>query len=828
MKKRILSFVLAFLMAMTMMPMNVVKAAEESSYPFTSITCANGKYNLMGNIEEGDTINNAKTYNVAVPVGTSSVDITFPEGETFQNQWSMSYQTDGSGTGYDGPSLNVKTNADNTVTITLPIGEYTDSGKGILLYNSSFINNYGFDFTVKDIDFPVESVNLEDSLYVNDNFIKQIKIDGASIRDYQLGDLLKEGNGSNRVVDIYLADDTADDAAITVNYITENSNDISITNNGAAVSDKKSEVTLVNGEAKLELVTKGRYGYHPHRYITINISKKTANQVEEYNKQVAADVDTMIEEIGEVVYTQDCKDKIAKARKTYDLLSRAQKKLVKKYDDLEIKEEELELLKVLRIDLEYDLRGGQPLGAPTIVSEGAKLRGSSKVYWYLRDENWNDAEGIGDTAQFDTNYLLEIYIDPTDGLEFAKGQYVTFTYNGRELDYLPSRGDDAFWENGAGMVAHIRIHVPKAEMYSVIDLEDATFENGTKVSQMGLPETLTFEVEGGNLDLPVTWDIDELPYDFTSTKEQSFTIYGTVAKEDIPSYVEYNEEISLTRAFNVTVKAADAQNKADEATTKIDALKEVTLDSKEDIEAARKAYDALSDEQKALVEGYDKLVLAESLYSALEKQAAADASAKAEVEKANTELANLKAAFAMTTKQTTVTVKAESTKNIVATWTAVENADNYKVEILRNGKVVETVNTKELTYTYTGGKAGYAYTVVVTPTITYDNNVYEGIEKEETVITTPTKPSISVKKSGSKFKVTAKKRVCTGYQIQVSKKKNFKSGVKKYTMKKTTLSKSIKLSTLKKGTNYVRVRAYKTYNGKTVYSKWSKVKTVKK
>lgn len=112
--------------------------------------------------------------------------------------------------------------------------------------------------------------------------------------------------------------------------------------------------------------------------------------------------------------------------------------------------------------------------------------------------------------------------------------------------------------------------------------------------------------------------------------------------------------------------------------------------------------------------------------------------------------------------------------------------------------------------------------------MTYEGHVYSGVENYSTVITKPYTPVVSVKRSGSKFKVTAKKRTCTGYQIQVSKKKNFKSGVKKYKVTETTLSKSIKLSTLKKGTNYVKVRAYKTYNGKTVYSKWSKVKTVKK
>ena len=51
----------------------------------------------------------------------------------------------------------------------------------------------------------------------------------------------------------------------------------------------------------------------------------------------------------------------------------------------------------------------------------------------------------------------------------------------------------------------------------------------------------------------------------------------------------------------------------------IDAIGEVTLDSKSAIEEARAAYDALSDAQKKLVENYDDLLNAESRYEALLK-----------------------------------------------------------------------------------------------------------------------------------------------------------------------------------------------------------------
>ena len=78
------------------------------------------------------------------------------------------------------------------------------------------------------------------------------------------------------------------------------------------------------------------------------------------------------------------------------------------------------------------------------------------------------------------------------------------------------------------------------------------------------------------------------------------------------------------------------------------------------------------------------------------------------------------------------------------------------------------------------------------------------------------------------FKATWNKQTTqtTGYQIQYSTNKNFKSGNKTVKVKKnkTTSSTVKKLKAKKK--YYVRIRTYKTVNGKTYYSGWSKVKNV--
>lgn len=93
----------------------------------------------------------------------------------------------------------------------------------------------------------------------------------------------------------------------------------------------------------------------------------------------------------------------------------------------------------------------------------------------------------------------------------------------------------------------------------------------------------------------------------------------------------------------------------------------------------------------------------------------------------------------------------------------------------------------------------------------------------------PKKTSIKKLSKGKKeFTVTwAKVSGVKGYQIQYSSDKKFKKNNKSVTVtkQKTTKATVKKLKSKKK--YYVRVRTYKTVNGKKIYSSWSKVKSVK-
>lgn len=111
-------------------------------------------------------------------------------------------------------------------------------------------------------------------------------------------------------------------------------------------------------------------------------------------------------------------------------------------------------------------------------------------------------------------------------------------------------------------------------------------------------------------------------------------------------------------------------------------------------------------------------------------------------------------------------------------------------------------------------------------------------QPQPTTTTTTTAAKAVAKPKSAKFKKvkSAKKAVSVewkkvsgvkGYQVQVATDKKFKKNKKTATVKKQKTTK-VTIKKLKaKKKYYVRIRTYKTVNGKKVYSSWSKVKTVK-
>lgn len=157
------------------------------------------------------------------------------------------------------------------------------------------------------------------------------------------------------------------------------------------------------------------------------------------------------------------------------------------------------------------------------------------------------------------------------------------------------------------------------------------------------------------------------------------------------------------------------------------------------------------------------------------------------------------------------------------------------IDLDKGTYLVKVVSTKEYRFSFSNYVCNHIYDVTTTaPTYFADGyNTYvcakcgysyktKGEPKK--ILKTPKIYSLK----GGKKKITvsnSNNKSATGYQIKVSTSKKFtKKTTKtvKVTSSKTTVKK------LKKSKKYyVKVRAYKTKNSKTVYSNWSKVKSIK-
>lgn len=172
------------------------------------------------------------------------------------------------------------------------------------------------------------------------------------------------------------------------------------------------------------------------------------------------------------------------------------------------------------------------------------------------------------------------------------------------------------------------------------------------------------------------------------------------------------------------------------------------------------------------------------------------------------------------------------TSYLTLTWDKVADAESYKIQKYSSGsyKTVKTLSgSAAATYKVSGlmSGSGYRFRVVASRT-KYDitakscsNALYAPVK--------PGKVTLSRLRTGASHYITAswKKKTGTGYQVRLATNSKFTSGVKTY---KVTSYKTLsrKMTKLKKGrTYYVKVRAYKTYGGRTVYGSYSSCKKLK-
>ena len=133
----------------------------------------------------------------------------------------------------------------------------------------------------------------------------------------------------------------------------------------------------------------------------------------------------------------------------------------------------------------------------------------------------------------------------------------------------------------------------------------------------------------------------------------------------------------------------------------------------------------------------------------------------------------------------------------------------------------ETVKAVKPTYTKTGITEGKKCSVCGKVTVKQKKVAKKKLKK----VTVSSVKSTKAKQAVVKWKKTTK---ATGYIVEYSTSKKFtKKTTKKVTVKKAK-SKKTTLKKLKSGKKYyIRIRAYKTVGGQTVYGAYSSVKTVK-
>lgn len=171
-------------------------------------------------------------------------------------------------------------------------------------------------------------------------------------------------------------------------------------------------------------------------------------------------------------------------------------------------------------------------------------------------------------------------------------------------------------------------------------------------------------------------------------------------------------------------------------------------------------------------------------------------------------------------------VKSTTTATVKLSWKKVTGAESYKVYYSTNGKKWKSVKATKNTVTVNKLTSGKNYQFKVKAVAGKYTGATSSVVKTATKVK---KVTLSSVKSAKKTQATVTWKTVSGangYVVEYSTSKKFKNKktvtVKKGTTKKTTLKK------LKSGKKYyVRVKAYKTVNGKAVYGSVSSVKTVK-
>lgn len=171
-------------------------------------------------------------------------------------------------------------------------------------------------------------------------------------------------------------------------------------------------------------------------------------------------------------------------------------------------------------------------------------------------------------------------------------------------------------------------------------------------------------------------------------------------------------------------------------------------------------------------------------------------------------------------------VKSVTATSIKLSWKKVSGAKKYQVYYSTNGKKWKKATTSKNSYTISDLKANTSFKIKVRA---YNSSsVYGDYTSVISTSTAPSKVSLSKLSAGKKKFTATWKKVsgASGYEVQYATNSKFKKAKTVTINKGKTVKAEVKK--LKKGTKYyVRVRAFKTVDGKKIYGKYCEYETVK-
>lgn len=180
----------------------------------------------------------------------------------------------------------------------------------------------------------------------------------------------------------------------------------------------------------------------------------------------------------------------------------------------------------------------------------------------------------------------------------------------------------------------------------------------------------------------------------------------------------------------------------------------------------------------------------------------------------------------------TTKTSSRTTSSVKVSWNKLNGVSGYRIyrstKKSSGYKYLKQLSSKTTSYTnkkLSSGKT-YYYKVRAYSNV-FGDRYYGAYSTPLKSGTRPGKPKVTVKKSGRRLKIKYKKiSGASGYRIYIrtGKKGKYKR-VKQYTSGKKVSYTSKKLK--RKKTYYVKVRAYKTINGKKYFGSYSKAKKVK-